>query len=309
VYYHRQDEYLVVVNAGNDDKDWAWLNAVRQGLVKIDHQRPWAHTFGSNVILKNLRDPEIGKEMRVDLALQGPRSRDILNAIGLSADDTYRLNKLKRTQLGHFTWQGLDLIISRTGYTGEKMAFEIFIHPEKLPDFWDMLLEVGAPLGLMPCGLGARDSLRTEAGLPLYGHEMGGEMNLSVSEAGFGSYVKTYKPWFIGRSAFLQKEAQRSVEVVRFQFEGKRVRMAHNGDLVVNEKGKVIGQVTSCAINKDEFLTGQACLEKSGIQEGTSIYIYQNTKAIEPVTLGDLKTGCKLQLPEKAIILSRFPKL
>jgi glycine hydroxymethyltransferase len=309
VYYHRQDEYLVVVNAGNDDKDWAWLNAVRQGLVKIDHQRPWAHTFGSKVILKNLRDPKMGKEMRVDLALQGPRSRDILNAIGLSTDDTYRLNKLKRTQLGHFTWQGLDLIISRTGYTGEKMAFEIFIHPEKLLDFWDMLLEVGAPLGLMPCGLGARDSLRTEAGLPLYGHEMGGEMNLSVSEAGFGSYVKTYKPWFIGRAAFLQKETQRSVEVVRFQFEGKRVRMAHNGDLVVNEKGKVIGQVTSCAINKEEFLTGQACLEKSGIQEGTSIYIYQNTKAIEPFALSDLKTGSKLQLPEKAIILSRFPKL
>ena len=309
VYYHRQDEYLVVVNAGNDDKDWAWLNAVRQGLVKIDHQRPWAHTFGSNVILKNLRDPKMGKEMRVDLALQGPRSRDILNAIGLSAEDTYRLNKLKRTQLGHFTWQGLDLIISRTGYTGEKMAFEIFIHPEKLPEFWDMLLETGAPLGLKPCGLGARDSLRTEAGLPLYGHEMGGEMNLSVSEAGFGSYVKTYKPWFIGRASFLQKEAQRSVEVIRFQFEGKRVRMAHNGDLVINEKGKVIGQVTSCAINKEEFLTGQACLEKSGIQEGTSIYIYQNTKAIEPIALNDLKTGSKLQLPEKAIILSRFPKL
>ncbi len=309
VYYHRQDEYLVVVNAGNDDKDWAWLNAVRQGLVKIDNQRPWAHTFGSNVILKNLRDPKMGKEMRVDLALQGPRSRDILNAIGLSTDDTYRLNKLKRTQLGHFTWQGLDLIISRTGYTGEKMAFEIFIHPEKLPYFWDMLLKVGEPFGIKPCGLGARDSLRTEAGLPLYGHEMGGEMNLSVSEAGFGSYVKTYKPWFIGRAAFLQKEAQRSVEVVRFQFEGKRVRMAHNGDLVVNEKGKVIGQVTSCAINKEEFLTGQACLEKSGIQEGTSIYIYQNTKAIEPFALSDLKTGSKLQLPEKAIILSRFPKL
>ena len=309
VYYHKKDEYLVVVNAGNDDKDWAWLNAVRQGQVKVDNQRPWARAFGSNVVLKNLRDAKMGKEMRVDLALQGPRSRDILNAIGLSAEDTYRLNKLKRTQLGHFTWNGLDLIISRTGYTGERMAFEIFIHPEKLPEFWDLLLEVGAPLGLKPCGLGARDSLRTEAGLPLYGHEMGGEMNLGVAEAAFGAYVKTYKPWFIGRAAFLQKESQRSIEVVRFQFEGKRVRMAHNGDLVINEKGKVIGQVTSCAINKDEFLTGQACLEKSGIEEGTSIYIYQNTQAIGPVAINELKKGSKLQLPEKAIVISRFPKL
>ena len=96
----------------------------------------------------------MGKEMRVDLALQGPRSRDILNAIGLSAEDTYRLNKLKRTQLGHFTWNGLDLIISRTGYTGERMAFEIFIHPEKLPEFWDLLLEVGALLGLKTLRVG-----------------------------------------------------------------------------------------------------------------------------------------------------------
>ena len=309
VYYHKQDEYLVVVNAGNDDKDWAWLNAVRQGQVKVDNERPWARTFGSNVILKNLRDPKMGKEMRVDLALQGPRSRDILNAIGLSADDIYRLHKLQRTQLGHFTWKGLDLIISRTGYTGERMAFEIFIHPEKLPEFWDLLLKVGEPFGIKPCGLGARDSLRTEAGLPLYGHEMGGDMNLGVAEAGFSSYVKTYKPWFIGRSAFLEKEAQRSVEVVRFQFEGKRVRMAHNGDLVINEKGKVIGQVTSCAINKDEFLTGQACLEKSGIQDGTPVFIYQNTQAINPIAVNDLKKGSKLQLPDKAIIISRFPKL
>ncbi len=309
VYYHRQDEYLVVVNAGNDEKDWAWLNAVRQGIVKVDNQRPWTRAFGCNVILNNLRDPKMGSEMRVDIALQGPRSRDILNAIGLSAADLYRLNKLKRTHLGHFTWEGLDLILSRTGYTGEKMAFEIFIHPEKAPKFWDMLLEVGAPFGIKPCGLGARDSLRTEAGLPLYGHEMGSELNLGVAEAGFGSYVKTYKPWFIGRDAFLQKEAQRDVEVIRFQFEGKRVRMAHGGDLVLNEKGKVIGQVTSCAINQDEFLTGQACLEISGIQEGTPIYIYQNTKAIKPMDVNDLEKGNKLQLPDKAIIISRFPKL
>ena len=66
-------------------------------------------------------------------------------------------------------------------------------------------------MGLKPCGLGARDSLRTEAGLPLYGHEMGGELNLGVAEAGFGSYVKTYKPWFIGREAFIEREKTRKV--------------------------------------------------------------------------------------------------
>ena len=61
-------------------------------------------------------------------------------------------------------------------------------------------------MGLKPCGLGARDSLRTEAGLPLYGHEMSGELGLGVGEAGFGAYVKVYKPWFIGRKAFLNRQ-------------------------------------------------------------------------------------------------------
>jgi glycine hydroxymethyltransferase len=135
------------------------------------------------VILKNLRDSRMGGEMRVDIALQGPRSRDILCKIGISGEDIAKLNHLKRTQLCHITWNGQDLIASRTGYTGEKMAFEIFVHPEKAVAFWNKVMEVGTPMGLKPCGLGARDSLRTEAGLPLYGHEMGGEANLHVDDA------------------------------------------------------------------------------------------------------------------------------
>lgn len=309
VYYHQKDKYLVVVNASNDEKDWAWLNAVKDGKVKVDNQRPWSRAFGSKVILLNLRDPKMGKEMRVDIALQGPRSREILSKIGLSAEDVYTLNKLKRTQLGHVTWDGIDLIISRTGYTGEKVAYEIFIHPDKASKLWNKLLEVGEPLGMKLCGLGARDSLRTEAGLPLYGHEMGGELNLGVGEAAFGSFVKTYKPWFIGRSAYLSNEAERKSQVVRFRFVNKRVRMAHSGDVVLNERGKIIGQVTSCAIDKDEYLTGQAFIDLSYSKEGNTIYIYQGSHNMKPITQDDLKLGKKVQIPEKAMVLSRFPKL
>jgi glycine hydroxymethyltransferase len=309
VYCHEYNKYLMVVNAANDDKDWAWLNAVKNGQVLVDHQRPWTRSFGANVILKNLRDKQHGQEMKVDIALQGPLSREILGKIGLSDNDIYRLNKLKRTQLNHFIWNGLDLIISRTGYTGEKLAFEIFIHPDKAIDLWNKLLETGAPFGLKPCGLGARDSLRTEAGLPLYGHEMGGELNLGVGEAGFGSYVKTHKPWFIGRQPYLQNEENRTSEVIRFRFSEKRVRMAHLGDIVLNDKGKVIGKVTSCAIDQEEFLTGQAFIEKAYMKEDNPVFIYQNSKALDTIMLNDLNQGSKVQLPEKAVIISRFPKL
>jgi glycine hydroxymethyltransferase len=308
VYHHKSDQYLVVVNASNDDKDWAWLNAVKNGNVKVDLKRPWARAFGSGVILKNLRSPHMGAEMRVDIALQGPLSRDILCKIGISDQDIAKLKKLKRTQLCHITWNGQDLIASRTGYTGEKMAFEIFIHPERALEFWNKVIAVGSPLGLKPCGLGARDSLRTEAGLPLYGHEMGGKANLHVDDAGFGSYVKTYKPWFIGRQAYLEHDQARKSEVVRFRFVEKRVRMAHGGDAVLNERGKVIGFVTSCAIDQEEFLTGQAYIEKSSSAEGTNIFVFQNIPAMEDIITNELTPGKKVQLPEKAVVLSRFPK-
>ncbi|WP_416201755.1 aminomethyltransferase family protein, partial [Thermanaerothrix sp.] len=245
VYRRDKDKYLIVVNAANDDKDWAWLNAVREGKVRIDTQRPWARTFGRRVILRNLRDPKEGPDMRVDIALQGPKSRDILLALGCDAETRKRILALKRTELCDATIGGFDLVVSRTGYTGEKMAFELFVHPDRAVDLWNALLKAGEPMGLKPCGLGARDSLRTEAGLPLYGHELAGPFNLGVGEAGFASFVKTYKPWFIGREAFLAREKQRQTVVVRFRFTEKGVRMAHLGDPVLDRKGRTIGFVTS----------------------------------------------------------------
>ena len=251
VYRRGLEKFLVVVNASNDDKDWAWLNAVRDGSVLVDLNRRGAKAYGRGVTLSNLRDPALGTEMRVDLALQGPRSRDILLALGTDPVTYKQIMGLSRTHLCEGRVGGFDLVISRTGYTGEKMAFELFVHPEQAEALFNALLEAGAPYGLKPIGLGARDSLRTEAGLPLYGHEMGGELNNGVAEAGFGSYVKTYKPWFIGREAFLKREAARTSVVVRFRFQDKSVRMAHLGDPVLDRRGKVIGTVTSCAVDAE----------------------------------------------------------
>jgi glycine hydroxymethyltransferase len=309
VYRHMPDKYLIVVNASNTNKDWAWLNAVKEGSVKIENNRPWIKCLGRDVILRNLHDNESAEDQRVDIALQGPLSKDILLQIGFDEKDTQNISKLSRTNLCHAQWEKQDLIISRTGYTGEKMAFEIFIHPEKSVQLWKKLIDVGTPYGLKPCGLGARDSLRTEAGLPLYGHEMGGKFNLGVAEAGFGSYIKTHKPWFIGRSAFLENEKSRSNEVIRFRFEEKRTRIAHLGDLVFNDKGKNIGFVTSCAIDKEGFLTGQACIGKKYAVMDSPIFIFQKTDSLKSIDFSKLKEGDKVTLPSKAMIIKRFPRL
>jgi glycine hydroxymethyltransferase len=308
VYRRSPERYLVVVNASNDDKDWSWLNAVREGKVQIDSARPWTRAYGRQVTLRNLRNPQEGGDMRVDIALQGPRARDILLSLGCEPELQARIEGLKRTELCEGAVGGFDLIISRTGYTGEKMAFELFVHPDQSPAFFTALLAAGKALGIKPCGLGARDSLRTEAGLPLYGHEMSGEDNLGVGDAGFGAYVKTYKPWFIGRDAYLFQEAGRKAEVIRFKFSEKGVRMAHSGDPVLDKRGRTIGFVTSCAVDSAGSLTGQAYLEQKYSEIGTPIYIFQGADRAEVKQPAELKIGDRTVIPTAAEVVSRFPK-
>ncbi len=308
VYCRAIDKYMVVVNASNDEKDWTWLNSVREGRVKVDNARPWARAFGRNVILRNLRDRSADIDMRVDLPLQGPRSRDILLALGVDEINRKNILKLRRTQLCDAVVGGFDLIVSRTGYTGEKMAFELFVHPDQSKELFQKLLEIGKPFGLLPIGLGARDSLRTEAGLPLYGHEMGGKLNNGVAEAGFGSYIKTYKPWFIGRDAFLAREAKRKGVVIRFRFDQKRVRMAHPGDPVMDAGGRVIGQVTSCAADSEGYLLGQAFVSVKYAKLGTSIFIFQSASDKPSKAPGELCVGDRVTMPSAAKVMRRFPK-
>jgi glycine hydroxymethyltransferase len=300
IYRRGAENFLVVVNASNDDKVRAWFEAVRDGKVKVDNARPYARAYGYDANIRNLRDPKAGSAMQVDIALQGPKSREILLAMGMDDKTKARVMKLKRTELCDAVVGGFDLIVSRTGYTGEKMAFELFVHPEQVVDLWNTILKVGEPFGAKPIGLGARDSLRTEAGLPLYGHEMGlgsgkNGQDLGVAEGGFGSYVKTYKPWFIGRDAFVAREKERKGVVIRFTFDEQRNPMAHNGDPVVNANGEQIGFVTSSALDRERFQTGQAFVELKYAKEGTAIGIHQGGRMDRPAGL--------------AKVVSRFAKL
>ncbi len=305
VYCLAADHFLIVVNASNDDKDWAWANAVLKGEVLIDLTRPWAQAPGrGGVTLRNLRDASSGADQRLDIAVQGPTSRDVVLKLGADAATVKRIKAMPRTAVTRATLGGFDLIVSRTGYTGENMGFELFVHPDHVVALWDALVAAGAK----PCGLASRDSLRTEAGLPLYGDEFAGPLNLGIGDAGFDSYVKLHKPWFIGRSAFIAQEKARTAEVARFRFVQKAGRMAKNGDPVVDEKGRVVGMVTCCSIDSEGYRLGQAHLDQAFLNEGTPIYIFQSASDQVEKPKKALRRGERAVVPEQATVLSRFPK-
>lgn len=143
------------------------------------------------------------------------------------------------------------MIISRTGYTGEDIGYELYLHPEDAPFIWNLILEKGKELKVKPCGLGARDSTRVEAGLPLHGHELAGRYQISSVEAGYEPFVKFHKPFFIGRKALLGKDRRREKKIVRFRLKFSHGRMVRPEDPIVDKRGKYIGKVTSCALAKD----------------------------------------------------------
>lgn len=307
IYRRAPEKYMLVVNASNNDKDWAWLNAVNDGKVRISEENPGARLLHP-ATLRDLRDPQWGDDCRVDLALQGPRATDILLSL---CEDEALARRIKALPWGGLTEGaigGFDLIISRTGYTGERTAYELFVHPDQSPALWQKLMDAGEPFGLLAAGLAARDSTRTEAGLPLYGHELDGPLGLSPAAAGFGSYVKLWKPFFVGRDAFIAQEADRDGIVVRFRMNEKGVRRPELGDPILDRRGKVVGTVTSCAIDSEGYLLGQAYVPEEMSTPGASLAIYQLGGGVRSLRVPDnVKLGARLPVPDAATVLSRFP--
>ncbi len=307
VYRLEEARYVMVVNAANNDKDWAWLNAVNQGAVGIDRKRPWTR-LACPTEMRDLRAPETGHARRVDLALQGPESRRILMALGGDDETLYRLRRLRRTEVMQGRLGAFDLIIARTGYTGERRGYELFVHPDQAVALWEALMIAGEPFGLCPIGLAARDSLRIEAGLPLYGHELAGPLGLGPGDAGFASYVKTYKPFFVGRRRFIAHEEERDSVVARFRMVERGVRVPQQGDPLVSLKGRVVGKVTSCSIDIEGHLVGQAYIKTDQAEPGTPIAVFQATGAWADKPRDALLVGDRVQLHDRGVILSRFLK-
>ena len=178
--------YLIVVNAGNIDQDFAWLSALA----------------GDDVTLTNVSD------QWALLAVQGPRSADILAGL-LADDDAAALRALRYYATHRCALFGVPVIISRTGYTGD-LGFEVFVPAESAVAVWDGLLDGGADQGLVPVGLGARDTLRLEAGFCLHGHDISPQRN--PIEANLARFVKLDKPAFVGRETLARIAADGPAE-------------------------------------------------------------------------------------------------
>ena len=220
VIVHRlgEDEYLLVINAGTREKDFSWVR---------DNTRQF------NCKVENLSDDF------TQIAIQGPKGVDLLQKL-TDAD----LSAVKFYWLTRGTVCGLkNILIARTGYTAED-GFEIYVPADEATSamVWNKVMEAGKEFGVVPCGLGARNTLRLEGKLPLYGHEISDTIN--VWEAGLDRFCKMEKPDFMGRSA-LEKAKTGGVKKTLIGLEMIERGIARDGYKVLDDGGREIGYVTS----------------------------------------------------------------
>ena len=206
------DHFLLVVNAANIDKDYAWMLSQAEGYdVKIvNESEKWGQ-----------------------IAVQGPESEKIVTEV---------LGLKQAADLSFYTyyeseWKGVRMVVSRTGYTGED-GFELYTDIEGTKEIWKILLDAG----VVPCGLGCRDTLRFEAGLPLYGDELSDD--ITPVEAGLGMFCKLDKEEFIGKDALVQQKAEGpKKKLVGIELQDKAIPRATYP--VETEAGEQIGVVTT----------------------------------------------------------------
>ena len=182
IYKYADDHYMFIVNAGNTDKDFAWMQE---------------HVFGDVKVVNN--SSKWGQ-----LALQGPKHQAVLDAAGFTGEIPMKYYTFN----DKMTVAGIPCLVSRTGYTGED-GVELYCAAEDTVKLHEALTEAGKCVDMLACGLGARDTLRSEPGMPLYGHELNAA--ITPVECGLGFAIKLNKPDFIGKDALLQPRKHKRI--------------------------------------------------------------------------------------------------
>jgi aminomethyltransferase len=199
LYCVDEDDYLLVVNAANTEQDWRWLQKYLPSFTDL--------------IFEDITD-QIAM-----LSLQGPKTKAVLESI---LGGKTKIPEPIRNRLASSEFMGASVTIARTGYTGEPLGFELFAPIDIAISLWHRLLETGSEHGVMPVGLGARDTLRLESGFPLYGHELGTDPDgkeipvFALPAARFAVSFSPFKGDFIGREVLL-----RQFQEVKLRWEGR----------------------------------------------------------------------------------------
>lgn len=253
VYMLKEENYLLVINAGNIDKDYEWI---KKQSKKFDVQ------------INNI-SKYVGQ-----LAIQGPKAKEILSKlvdIDLNEIEFYKFKS-------NIKVCGESCIVSRTGYTGED-GFEIYCDENVIEKIWDSILETGKE-NVIPAGLGARDTLRAEVNLPLYGHEISEE--ISPIEGGLSKFIKFNKEDFLGKEALISlKSKETQKKLVAFEMQGKGMI---RGGYEIEVDDKVIGFVTTGLKSPtlDKFI-GMAIIDSNYAKVGTEIGIRVRKKLVSAV--------------------------
>jgi aminomethyltransferase len=244
--------FMLVVNASNIDKDWAWIEK--------------HNTFDTRMI--NISDES------ALLAVQGPKAVEAMQS----------LTDVNLSEIGFYTFKkgkfaGIDnVIISATGYTGSG-GFELYVNNAHAAQLWDAVMEAGKAYEIAPCGLGARDTLRLEMGYCLYGNDIND--TTSPIEAGLGWITKTKKGDFISRDTFAAQRAEGvSKKLVGFEVNDRRV--PRHGYVIEDTDGNEIGEVTSGTMGPSvEKPIGMGYVQKEFASEGQSIKIAVGSKRLD----------------------------
>jgi glycine hydroxymethyltransferase len=309
VYRRGETNFMVVVNAANEPKIKFYLYELVKGQVVVDADHP-KRRLQYRPAIGDMRDPSRAQDRRVDIALQGPASVDTLAKLTDDASVVRRLSELKGFAFVEERLAGIDCLICRTGYAGSKVGFELFADPEQTPRLWNLILEAGQPLGVMPCGLGSRDSLRIEAGLPLYGHELNGKFNISPIEAGYGWAVKLEKDFFVGQSAMRRVAQTYEMEIARLELPATRgIRPIRQDDAILDAE-VCVGWVLSAA-KVDEKQYALAYVDRRAVREDKELGLYYLARSAGQVEQGRLQVvekGRKLAADLAGTVVSRFAK-
>ncbi|WP_409346969.1 glycine cleavage system aminomethyltransferase GcvT [Paenibacillus sp. MBLB4367] len=243
VYYIEGDRYMLVINASNIDKDLDWLRSNKEGDVTIE---------------------DISEQTAL-LAIQGPKAASVLGK--LTNEPIADLQPFRF--LFDAKVDGVSAIVSRTGYTGED-GFELYVDGAAASALWEKLLEAGAEEGILPIGLGARDTLRFEARLPLYGQEL--SASITPIEAGVGFFVKPDKGEFNGRSVLAeQKKNGAPRKLVGIEMIDRGIPRSH---YPVFADGKQIGEVTTGTQSPTlKTNVGLALIDKAYAELGTELFV------------------------------------